>query len=206
MPGRLWSNLRTRLSSLRILFALSVEFDWEIDHICNYCFPECRFDRNNLYGAARGIYKSRRREEGKVCLLKRALYELKQAAKSWNDKIHNYLISQDFCRSNYNPCVYIRMEGKNYVVIGLHVDDFIFSNFKQETKKLKKKFSEWFKIRVPGAVSECLKMIRDRKLHTLKLDQENYAKDMKRFDMEDCKTCMHAIASWFKIGKTNWQQ
>jgi len=167
MPGRDYDQTFApvvRLSSLRILFALS-ESDWEIDHIDVTAFLNGDLTETIYMEQPNGFI--RRGEEGKVYLLKRAIYGLKQAAKSWNDKI-NYLINQDFCRSNYDPCIYIKKERKNYVVIGLHVDDFyIFSNSKQETKKLKEKLSEWFKIRDLGAVSECLgiKITRDRK-HT----------------------------------------
>jgi len=142
MPGRDYDQTFApvvRLSSLRILFALSAEFDWEIDHIdVTTAFLNGDLTETIYIEQPEGFIK--RGEEGKVCLLKRALYGLKQAAKSWNDKIHNHLINQNFCRSDYDPCIYIRKEGKNYVVIGLHVDDFyIFSNSKQETKKLKER-------------------------------------------------------------------
>jgi len=112
MPGRDYDQtfaLLVRLS-LRILFALSVESNWEIDHIdVTTTLLNGDLTETIYMEQSEGFIK--REEEGKVCLLKRALYGLKQAAKSWNNKIHNYLINQNFCRSN-DPCVYIRKEGK----------------------------------------------------------------------------------------------
>jgi hypothetical protein len=50
----------------------------------------------------------RARNENKVCKLKKTIYGLKQAARSWNTKIHVFLIKLGFKKSEYDACVYIK--------------------------------------------------------------------------------------------------
>ncbi|GJQ73732.1 hypothetical protein Trydic_g14066 [Trypoxylus dichotomus] len=70
-------------------------------------------------------------EEGKtgmVCLLKRSLYGLKQAAKSWNDAIHTTLMSMQFQQSKADPCLYTKKEnGKSHYLL-IYVDDLIVAS------------------------------------------------------------------------------
>jgi hypothetical protein len=43
----------------------------------------------------------------KVCLLKKSLYGLKQAAKNWSDMLKKMFLSEDFKPLFADPCVYI---------------------------------------------------------------------------------------------------
>lgn len=147
-----------RLSSLRILFVLAAEHGLEIDHVdVTTAFLNGDLEELIFMKQPEGFIK--KGNDNKVCKLKKSINDFKQAAKSWNNKIHNFLTEQKFNRSKYDPCVYIKNKHDKYIVIGLHVDDFyIFSNSKVEIKRLKEKLAEHFKIRDLGAVSECLGM------------------------------------------------
>lgn len=144
--------------------------------------------------------------ESKVCKLKKSIYDLKQAAKSWNNKIHNFLTEQKFNRFKHDPCVYIKNKHDVYIIIGLHVDDFyIFSNSKVEISRLKERLAEQFKIRDLGNVSECLgmKVTRDRKADTIRLDQENYVMDViKNYGIEECKPAQTPLKLNLRLDKS----
>src|SRR5271170_7531977 len=58
-----------------------------------------------------------------VCRLLRSLYDLKQAARVWNLKIHSFLIKIDFVRSKADPCLYINVKRNLYITIW--VDDLL---------------------------------------------------------------------------------
>ena len=83
------------LASLRLLFSLAAQFDWEIHHVdittalLNGELKEVVYMEQPEGFVSRG-------SEHKVCKLARAIYGLKQAAKCWNDKIHVFLESLFF--------------------------------------------------------------------------------------------------------------
>ncbi|GJQ81218.1 hypothetical protein Trydic_g20437 [Trypoxylus dichotomus] len=65
-------------------------------------------------------------EEGKtgmVCLLKRSLHGLKQAATSWDDAIHTTLMQ--FQQSKADPCLYTKKENGDSHYLLIYVDDLI---------------------------------------------------------------------------------
>lgn len=61
---------------------------------------------------------------GKVALLKRALYGLKEAPARWNETIDTWLRTQHWQPSPQDPCVYIhKTDGTVDMILYLHVDD-----------------------------------------------------------------------------------
>lgn len=65
-------------------------------------------------------------EKGKgdlVCLLKKSIYGLKQAAKSRNDAVHTVLIDADFQQSRADQCLYLRKYGSDWAFLLIYVDD-----------------------------------------------------------------------------------
>ena len=60
-----------------------------------------------------------------VCLLKKSLYGLKQSPHQWNKKFDDYMLSLNFARSFYDPCLYIKDASKKPVLFLLYVDDML---------------------------------------------------------------------------------
>jgi len=60
---------------------------------------------------------------GKVCKLRRSLYELKQAPRCWNRRIGKFLEKLHFRVSKEEPCLFIRESNGAKVVLVLYVDD-----------------------------------------------------------------------------------
>jgi hypothetical protein len=64
-----------------------------------------------------------------ACRLKKSLYGLKQALKTWYAKMDSYLLSQNFvhCKSNLN--VYMLEMVDSLLLLVLYVDDLLITSF-----------------------------------------------------------------------------
>ncbi|KMQ81362.1 retrotransposon ty1-copia subclass, partial [Lasius niger] len=65
--------------------------------------------------------------EEKVCKLNKSIYGLKQAAKTWNDKIADILLKENFSQSTADNCLFTKQDQGKYVFIILYVDDLLIA-------------------------------------------------------------------------------
>ena len=61
-----------------------------------------------------------------VCKLKKALYGLKKAPRSWYHIMDKYLQDKGFKKGTVDSNLYIKYEGDNLLVVLVYVDDIIF--------------------------------------------------------------------------------
>ncbi len=81
--------------------------------------------------------------KGLCCLLRKSLYGLKQSPREWHTCLTNFLQSQSFKRTNFDPCLFLKQ--KPLCFINIYVDDlFIFTEENSYlsiiTEELSKKF------------------------------------------------------------------
>lgn len=62
-----------------------------------------------------------------VCHLKKSLYGLKQAARSWNEEINRILLDIDFQQSMADACLYTKHDNDGWVYLLIYVDDIIIA-------------------------------------------------------------------------------
>jgi hypothetical protein len=94
-----------------------------------------------------------------VCKFKRSLYGLKQSPRTWQHKIHTYILSLVFVRSNVDHYIYSKEEGGNFIYISLYIDDLLLIGNIIETKKeVKKKLSFKFDMKDIDATNFILGM------------------------------------------------
>jgi hypothetical protein len=62
-----------------------------------------------------------------VCHLKKSLYGLKKAPRSWYAKMDNFLIDTRFSRCHSDPNVYTKKVGSHIIILVLYVDDLILN-------------------------------------------------------------------------------
>ena len=126
-----------------------------------------------------------------VCKLKKSLYGLKQSPRMWHLKLHTYLESIGFKRLQAEPNLYIRKEGKIFILLGVYVDDLpIASNSITAMRKTISQLKMKFPVKDLGPMEFCLgiKVTRNRMEGTLTLSQKKLVEDiLKKFDMADCK-------------------
>lgn len=63
--------------------------------------------------------------ENKVCLLKMAIYGLKQALRVWNVKVKNVLLKAGLRQSENEACILYKNEINVILIVALYVDDFL---------------------------------------------------------------------------------
>ncbi|GJZ38021.1 retrovirus-related pol polyprotein from transposon TNT 1-94 [Tanacetum coccineum] len=63
-----------------------------------------------------------------VYTLKKALYSLKQAPRTWYDMLSSFLISQHFSKGVVNPTLVTRKAGNDLLLVQIYVDDIIFAS------------------------------------------------------------------------------
>ena len=89
--------------------------------------------------------------------LLKGLYGLKQAPRLWNDAVNATLQHLNFTRCNADPCLYVRKEKSEFVIIALYVDDLILtSNSSDLLSKVKSALKEKYKMTDLGELSWCL--------------------------------------------------
>jgi hypothetical protein len=62
---------------------------------------------------------------GRICELIKTIYGLKQSGREWNKELDEKLKKFGFQRLRSDPCVYIKQDGNNLVIITVWVDDLL---------------------------------------------------------------------------------
>ena len=60
-----------------------------------------------------------------MCKLKRSIYGLKQASRSWNIRFDNEIKEFGFIRNPDEPCIYKKVSGSARAFLILYVDDIL---------------------------------------------------------------------------------
>lgn len=192
-----------RYSTIRILLAMAAQQDMEVEHMD----VKTAFLNGNLQETVFMEQPECFQEKGKesqVCLLKKAVYGLKQAAKSWYEKINHVLTGKlKFRKLLSEPCVFVYNAGEELIIIALYVDDIVlFSSRNSHIKKedLKKQLMNEFEMTDLGQASHVLGMRITRSGGKISLDQTNYiTKILERFNMADCKPAQTPMESGLKL-------
>jgi hypothetical protein len=74
-----------------------------------------------------------------VCRLKKALYGIKQAPRSWYSRLDNYLKHANFIKVSADINLYIKVTQDSILLIEVYVDDIIFGSIDD---KLSHKFAK----------------------------------------------------------------
>jgi len=125
-----------------------------------------------------------------MCKLNKALYGIKQAARTWNSCVTEWLEIYGFTQSRVDPGIYTTTYKGHLYVPAMYVDDcLLIGRSGSFIAEFKKDFSSEFKIEdlepvswLLGCSIEC-----DTKLRTLCIRQRQYSVDIiDLFNMADC--------------------
>jgi hypothetical protein len=122
-----------------------------------------------------------------VCKLKKSLYGLKQAPRSWYYRLDKYLQGKGFKRGTIDNNLYIKIEGNDFLIVLVYVDDIIFgSNNASLVQWFSSSMQSEFEMSMIGELSFFLGLQITQRYEGIFISQEKYLREMlKRFQMED---------------------
>lgn len=131
-------------------------------------------------------------EENKVCLLKKALYGLRESPRDWYECLNEFMEKLGFERSKYDYCFYLgRMNGQKLYII-VHVDDLLIcSSSRDAIDKLKRLLNMRFRMKDMGKVQYYvgIEIDYDYDKKELCLYQEKYIQSLaEKYKIENSKS------------------
>jgi hypothetical protein len=111
-----------RGDSLRLLLAISAQFDLRIFHVdINSAYVQSDLDIPVYLSMPKCIPC----EPGNVLLLKKSIYGLKQSGRNWNKKLVNVMSLLGFVQCKSDPCVFQVNQDGIKLLVGIYVDDLV---------------------------------------------------------------------------------
>ena len=112
------------LKSIKILLSIVAHYDYEIWQMdVKTTFLNGNLEEEIYMMQLEGFIA--KNQEHMTCKLKRSIYGLKQASRSWNIKFDQVIKSFDFEQNIDEPCVYKRHRNKVVMFLVLYVDDIL---------------------------------------------------------------------------------
>jgi transposase InsO family protein len=177
-----------RFESLRLLLALAALEDWEIHQMdVKSAFLNGLLDEEIYMEQPQGFVAPG--QSDKVCLLKKAIYGLKQASRAWNLQFNQVLLDLGFKRTHSDAGIYHRLDAGGTIIIILYVDDItILGDTITQMTSLKATLSARYEMTDLGEIDSYLgvKITRDRSIKRLDIDQSRYVLEIiSRFGLAD---------------------
>ena len=178
------------LESIRIICALAAKYDLELDQMdVSTAYLNGVLDEEIYISPPEGVPI----EDGFCWKLKKSIYGLKQAGRTWNRTLDAALTKIGFQQLNAETCLYVfRGEKGEVCFLVVYVDDLLLAASTTEfMRTIKTKLLGAFKMRDLGPASFILglEIIRNRANHTIALSQSQYiSKVLERCGMTDCST------------------
>ena len=177
-----------RFESLRLLLALAALEDWEIHQMdVKSAFLNGLLDEEIYMEQPQGFIDPD--HPHKVCLLKKAIYGLKQASRAWNLQFHGVLLDLGFTCTHSDAGVYHRQDDGGILIIIFYVDDItILGDNLKNIGKLKSMLSNRYEMSDLGEIDSYLgvQIKRDRSKKRIEIDQSRYILEIiTRFGLSD---------------------
>ena len=178
------------LKSIRILLSIAAYMDWEVWQMdVKTAFLNGSLEETIYMEQPEGyVVKGK---EHMVWKLKKAIYGLKQASRSWNQCFDQTVQKFGFEKCPNESCVYKKVEKGNVVFLVLYVDDILLiGNNKKMLSSVRTWLSSQFEMKDMGDAGHILgiKVLRNRGKKMLCLSQESYIDTvLRRFSMQDAK-------------------
>jgi hypothetical protein len=124
---------------------------------------------------------------GRVCILKRSLYGLKQAGNVWNRELNNALGTIEFKQLKSDYCCYIQRRKEGLTVMVVWVDDILSASTDDDLNdQLEADLRKFVEVKSLGQPSMILGMKLQQYDHKIQLSQSHYINEiLKKFNFED---------------------
>jgi Reverse transcriptase (RNA-dependent DNA polymerase) len=166
-----------RLESLRTLLSLAairdldiVQFDITSAYLHGTLKEELYVEQPDGYKLPGGV--------DRVWRLKKGLYGLVQAGRTWNEELNSHMVSVGLTASPKDPAIYVKgnWNRPDFIAGGFWVDDFVGIGSGEGLRELADGIDRKYGITGYGEVKWVLGMLleRDRAAHTISLSQEAF--------------------------------
>lgn len=217
----------SRIESVRMMMALAAEHDMSIAHFdvttafLNGKLKEKVYmevpkyiheglesliqaeSRNSVIHRKAAKMLADLKEGGKVCLLNKAIYGLRQAGRCWHSELSEDLLAFSMKRSCADPCIFYQGQGEDVMLVATYVDDILVA-CKNESRiaTLYQHLSKSFEMKNLGQVQHCLGMEFSRNDSRITISQKGYITCLlKRFGMLDAKPARTPLEPNSKLQK-----
>lgn len=197
----------TRLETIRLLFALAVEKDWEIRQIdVKTAYLNGNLDEEIFMGPPKGYTVPK----GHVLRLKKALYGLKQAGRQWYRRLREAVSKFDLKPLANDPHTYVThkvVDGvRRTLILPVYVDDLLPVGDKVLCDEFERWIPNYFDVTIAGDVSLFLgiRVLRSRTADPpfLSLDQHTFAEEIvSRFGSDGGQHMVTPLSSQEKLTK-----
>jgi transposase InsO family protein len=194
-----------RLESLRTLLALAairdldiMQFDITSAYLHGTLKEEIYMQQPDGYVAPG--------KENWVWRLKKGLYGLVQAGRTWNEELNAHMGNVGFTATAKDPAIYVRgtWSQEDFVAGGFWVDDFIGIGSGKELNALARGIDAKYGITGLGQVKWVLGMLieRDRAAHTISISQEAFINTiLTRFNLTEATSLSTPLAPGTQLTK-----
>ncbi|XP_020249231.1 uncharacterized protein LOC109826619 [Asparagus officinalis] len=116
---------------------------------------------------------------GKVCKLKKSLYELKQSPRAWFDRFRLAVCGMGYKQCNGDHTVFYRHSKTRITILAVYVDDIVITGDDvEEILRLKKRLGEEFEVKDLGQLKYFLGIEIARSRKGIVLSQRKYVLDL----------------------------
>ncbi|XP_046389411.1 uncharacterized protein LOC124158260 [Ischnura elegans] len=182
-------------TSLRLLFAIAAKRNWEIQTLdVKTAFLNGELEEPIYMRVPEGFD-----QPGKICLLHKSLYGLRQAPCQWNKKFTTTLKELNMIQLKTDPCIFKSQAGDMFLAI--HVDDgIIIGKEKEKIKKLLDKLRKFFEVTIDSEPKSYIGINIRKTAEGIMISQKNYAQlVLKRYGMENSKPTKTPIVADNKV-------
>ena len=119
--------------------------------------------------------------------LQRALYGLKQSGRIWYQRLRDFLISHHFINDQLLPCLFIKRDKQEFVIIAVYVDDLNLVGTSSACTAATQLLTQEFEMKLLGQTTFCIGLqVLHLKDGSVFLSQSTYInRILKRFNMID---------------------
>lgn len=192
-----------RSTTLRVLLSIAGKRNYSVKHYdIKTAFLNGHLDEEIYMRPPPGF-----KQDNRVFKLNKSLYGLKQAARVWNQTLHDVLVNLKFQQSDIDKCLYVLRERNTVCYLLVHVDDILLvSNDAEFIQITSKNIGIQFEIKDLGNVKHYLgiDVTKDKDGNFL-LSQAQYIKKIiESSNLCDAKTSKFPLdQGYFKIEDKN---
>ncbi|WVZ73864.1 hypothetical protein U9M48_022122 [Paspalum notatum var. saurae] len=190
------------MESVRLLLALAATRGWNVHHMdVKSVFLNEDLKEEVYVNQPPGYVVNG--QEHRVLRLRKALYGLRQAPRTWNQKLDTVLKEMEFKRCESEHALYTRRAEHGQLVVGVYVDDLVITGAsKKEIEAFKAQMKKTFRMSDLGLLTYYLGIEVEQRKDGITLCQSSYAhKLLERSGMGECRPNKTPMEEKLKLSK-----